>query len=159
MRGKPVLELGCGLGITATAATMVGAHLVATDYSPYSLLLTELTCLLAHQPPPQVRQINWRAADADLLQRSGERWPVVLAADVIYEARDIEPVLTVLGCIVAPNGLVWLAEPGREHARTALNLARARGWQIESTKHTGPWPGGPDGVVHLHKMIKAPAGD
>lgn len=159
IRGKPVIELGSGLGITAAAAIMAGADLLATDYSPHSLQLTELTCLLAGQQPPATRQINWRDPDADVLQPSGERWPVVIAADVLYEARDIEPILALLDRIVTPNGLVWLAEPGRTHARTAVDALRFRGWQVTSTTHTGPWPGSPSVTVHVHTMVKQPFAD
>lgn len=159
-RALPVIELGCGVGITAAAAMMAGANVVATDYSPHSLLLTELTCLINRIPPPALRQINWRSPDADLLQHSGERWPVVLAADVLYEQRDIEPMLATLDRITAPGGLVWLAELGRPHARTAIELARKRGWHIETTSLPGPWPGAnvPDGEVWVHTMVKLASG-
>ena len=159
VRGKPVIELGCGVGITAAAAVMAGADLVATDYSPHSLQLTALTCLLAGQRIPQVRLVNWREPDADVLQPTGERWPVVMAADVLYEARDIEPVLAALDRMVAPDGLVWLAEPGREHAQTAIALAQTRGWDIASTLYAGPWPGSEDVVVRVHKMVKRSLAD
>lgn len=159
VRGIPVLELGCGAGITAAAAIMAGARLVATDYSPHSLTLTALTCLQAGQTRPELRQVNWRAVDADLLQSNGELWPLVLAADVLYEERDISPVLAVLTRIVAPGGAVWLAEPGRRVARTAVNLIRAAGWHIESRIWPGPWLGAShkEGDVSVHKMTRPAA--
>ena len=154
VRGLPVIELGSGIGITAAAAMMVGANLTITDYSPQSLLLAEMTCLRAGQKVPASRQLNWRDPNAHLLQSSGETWPVVLAADVLYEQRDIEPVLAVLDRITAPDGLVLLAEPGRRPASTAITLARERGWRIEKRQHTGPWPDPKeaDVVVSVHSM-------
>lgn len=140
VQGKPVIELGSGVGITAAAALMAGADINITDYSPYSLLLAEINCLRAGQPAPPSRQINWRNHDAHLFQESGEQWPVVLAADVLYERRDIEPVLDVLDRITAPDGMVLLAEPGRQPAKDAMELATRRGWEIKTHKHTGPWP-------------------
>ncbi len=156
VHGLPVLELGCGAGITAAAAMMAGAHLVATDYSPHSLNLTALTCLQADHPLPDLRQVNWRAADADLFQQNGEPWPLVLAGDVLYEDRDIEPVLAVFNRIVAPAGEVWLAEPGRRVARAAVDLARSRGWDVQSRTLAGPWPGTNhvDSDVTVHRMTR-----
>lgn len=156
LRGLHALELGCGVGITAAAAMMAGARLVATDYSPHSLALTALTCLRNHQMVPSLRQVNWRADDADLLQSNGAQWPLVLAADVLYERRDIEPILAVLERIVAPGGSVWLAEPGRHVAHTAVDLARSRGWCVNSHLWSGPWHGANhvEGTVTVHKMVK-----
>lgn len=154
VRGFPVLELGCGIGITAAAAIFSGAQLTATDYSPHSLRLTELTCLQAGVEPPVTRQVNWRKPQADLLQQSGDRWPVVLAADVLYEERDVEPMLSVLERITASGGVILLAEPGRRHAKTALRMARDRGWSIETRTYTGPWPDDEDKstIVSVHTI-------
>lgn len=154
VRNKPVIELGSGVGITAAAAIMAGADLTITDYSAHSLMLAEITCLRAGVFPPPTRQINWRNKAANLLQDSGEKWPLVLAADVLYEQRDIEPVLDVLDRILAPDGLVLLAEPGRRPARVAIDLAKARGWRIDTRQHRGPWPDPKekDVVVSVHTM-------
>lgn len=155
---KPVIELGCGIGITAAAAVRAGARLVATDYSPHSLMLTELTCLLHGVEMPGVREVNWRDPAADLMQAGGSAWPVVLAADVLYEQRDIEPVLDVLERILAPGGTVMLAEPGRRPSKLAIERARERGWRIETRAHTGPWPSRMDTgvVVSVHIMTLPP---
>lgn len=156
VRGLPVIELGSGIGITAAAAMMVGANLTITDYSPHSLLLAEITCLRAGQQIPSTRQLNWRNTQAHLLQDSGSQWPVVLAADVLYEQRDIEPVLHVLNRITAPDGLVILAEPGRRPAQVAIDLARDRGWHIETRVSSGPWPDPRDAevTVSVHFMTR-----
>lgn len=154
VHGLPVIELGSGVGITAAAALMAGADLTITDYSPHSLLLTEINCLRAGQQVPPARQLNWRDPRAHVAQDSGHRWPVVLAADVLYEQRDIEPVLDVLNRITAEDGTVLLAEPGRRPAREAMELASQRGWHIETRTHTGPWsdPKEADVVVTVHSM-------
>lgn len=152
--GKPVVELGSGVGVTAAAAMLAGAQLLATDYSPHSLLLTELTCLRAGLGVPTTRIINWRDPAVDFVQDSGEQWPVVIAADVLYESRDIQPILDVCRRILAPGGTVLLAEPGRHVAQTAIRCAREQGWQIGTRRHSGPWPDQKDKdvVVSVHTM-------
>jgi len=154
VRGKPVVELGCGVGITAAAAMMAGADLTVTDYAALSLVLTELTCLQAGVALPTSRQVNWRDERAHVLQDSGDPWPVILAGDVLYEERDIEPVLMMLEKMLTPDGTVLLAEPGRQPAREAVKRARSRGWQIETSIHRGPWPDPKDKdvVVSVHVM-------
>jgi predicted nicotinamide N-methyase len=151
---RPVLEVGSGLGITAAIAMAHGADLVATDYAPESLTLTRLTCRLHTGQEPRTRQVNWRTPAANLLQDSGAQWPVVLAADVLYEQRDIGPLLDLFDRIVAPDGLVWLAEPGRRPATAALEQARNHGWTAESTAWQADWPDPKDAgvVVRVHQL-------
>ena len=152
--GKPVLELGSGVGITAAIALDAGALLTTTDYAPESLVMTRLTCRLLTGAEPATRQVNWRAPDAHLLQDDGSRWPVILAADVLYEERDIEPVLDVFERVLQPGGLLWLAEPGRRPSRVAIERARERGWEITGTTCEATWPDPKDdGVtVNIHRI-------
>jgi predicted nicotinamide N-methyase len=149
-----VLELGSGVGITAAIALESGAILTATDYAPESIILTRLTCRLLAGREPHTRQINWRAPDANLMQDDGSRWPVILAADVLYEERDIEPVLDVFQRILAPGGFIWLAEPGRRPSSLAIERAASRGWAITTTTLTADWPDPKDeGVtVRIHTI-------
>ncbi len=152
--GQPVLELGSGVGITAAIALKAGAMLTATDYAPESLLMTRLTCRLHTGAEPATRQVNWRVANANLMQDDGSPWPVILAADVLYEERDIEPVLDVFTRVLAPGGVLLLAEPGRRPSTLAVERARERGWTIESTTLEADWPDPKDAgvVVHVHRI-------
>lgn len=157
--GLPVLELGSGVGITAAVALGAGAHLTATDYAPESLLMTRLTCRLHAGNEPVTRQVNWRAANADLLQGDGSPWPVILAADVLYEERDIEPLLDVFTRVLAPGGVLLLAEPGRRPSRLAVERARSHGWEIETAALEAEWPDPKDaGVVVQVHHIRIPRG-
>jgi predicted nicotinamide N-methyase len=60
-------------------------------------------------------------------------WDVVLAADVLYERRNVDELLALLPQL-GPS--VLLADPGRPHAKTFLERAAAT-WRIEQ-----------DGIVH-----------
>ncbi len=158
VRGMPALELGCGIGITAAIGLGAGAELIATDYAPESLLFTCVNCLWHTGREPRTLQINWRDPGEALLDAlladAPEGYPVVLAADVLYERRDIAPLLNLIEKIVAPDGMLWLAEPGRAPAATFLEEASRRGW-ISSAEHWhGPWPDpGDEGVIaRVHQL-------
>lgn len=154
VNGHAVIELGSGVGITAAIALEAGAVLTTTDYAPESLVMTRLTCRLHAGKEPATRQVNWRAADAHLLQEDGARWPVILAADVLYEERDIEPVLDVFTRVLAPGGLLLLAEPGRRPSQIAVERARERGWEVSSTTWEADWPDPKDAgvIVNVHRI-------
>ncbi|HEX5163996.1 MAG TPA: methyltransferase [Thermomicrobiales bacterium] len=147
VRGRRALELGCGLGTTATAALQAGAELTVTDYAEGALALCRVNTRANAGRAPAAMQLNWRRPSDALLELAGVGFPVVLAADVLYEARDIEPLLALTARIVAPGGTLWLAEPGRPIAREFVARAEAGGWRSSQRRHGGPWPDERDGSV------------
>lgn len=140
VRGRRVLELGCGLGVTACAALYAGAELTVADYAPEALAFCRYHALLNTGREPAALRINWRAPSAELLAAAGAGFDALLAADVLYESRDVQPLLNLLERLLAPGGLLWLAEPGRAVARRFVELSRARGWEGPCETHPGPWP-------------------
>ncbi|HYI13928.1 MAG TPA: methyltransferase [Thermomicrobiales bacterium] len=139
VRGQRVLELGCGLGTTAIAALQAGADLTVTDYAAGALSLCRANTLANAGGAPTQLQINWRKPSDEFLTLAGDGFPVVLAADVLYEARDIDPLLDLVQRVVAPGGLLWLAEPGRPIAREFVKRAEGLGWSSDWRAHTGSW--------------------
>lgn len=145
--GQRVLELGCGLGVTAAATLLVGADLVVTDYAAEALALTRYTCAVNAKRLPACFQLNWRHPPASFFAFIGEGFPVVLAADVLYEARDVVPLLALVERLVLPGGLLWLAEPGRTTAAAFVAELHNRGWNDAVETWDGPWPDAGDAHV------------
>jgi predicted nicotinamide N-methyase len=160
LRGLRVLELGCGLGLTAIAALRAGATVLATDYSSEALALCRLNCRREAGSEPDTLPINWRRDNPLGAISSRTKYPLVLAADVLYERRDVQPLLALTRSVVAPGGELWLAEPGREHAARFLEVLRASGWTGEREQFTGPWPDPEDArkgvVVTVHFLHRPP---
>ena len=159
-RGRDVLEIGCGLGVTAVAALRAGADLLVTDYSPEALALCALNTLDQAGALPRSLRVNWRDA-SPTLHAIGRAFPIVLAADVLYERRDVEPLLALIDRVVAPDGELWLAEPGRSPAAQFLESMLAAGWSAESEQCSGPWPDPEDNqkgiTVTIHRLRRSPA--
>jgi predicted nicotinamide N-methyase len=153
-----VLELGCGLGVTAAAALQAGADLLATDYAPEALALCALNTQRITGRAPRLIQLNWRRPRAEFLVEAGAGFPVVLAADVLYEARDVDPLVQLIERIVAPGGVFWLAEPGRKPAARFLDVMREHGWSDVAERWDGPWPDPEDTrkevVVTTHRLTR-----
>jgi predicted nicotinamide N-methyase len=161
VHGRRVVELGCGLGVAAIAALRAGAELLVTDYSPEALAICSLNALDEIGAQPETLRINWRDAGATLHGTAEGGFPVVLAADVLYERRDVEPLLALVGRVVAPGGALWLAEPGRPPAARFLESIRDRGWTDEREECFGPWPDPDDNrkgvVVTIHRLRRGSA--
>ncbi len=156
--GVRALELGCGLGVTAIAALQRDMSLLATDYSLESLALCALNTARNAGRTPVAARVNWREPDAVFLRIVGDGLPLVLAADVLYETRDVGPLRALVERIVAPGGTLWLAEPGRPPARCFVEEMTGAGWLDAVTTCSGPWPDPEDNtkgvVVQVHRMMR-----
>jgi predicted nicotinamide N-methyase len=156
VRGKRVLELGCGLGVTAVAALRAGADLLVIDYAPEALALCAHNTRDQAGREPRLLRINWRDVEQARAALREETFPVVLAADVLYERRDIEPLLALTERVVAPGGDLWLAEPNRVPALLVVETLKTRGWAYETERCDGPWPDPEDNrkgiVVSIHRL-------
>jgi predicted nicotinamide N-methyase len=110
--GLRVVELGCGLGLPSLIAAAKGASVTAVDWSPDAVEL-----LLANAAR---NGLELRAEVRDWREPWDERFDLALAADVLYERRNVEPVLERLREL-APAALVGLA--GRPYEEAFLRDA------------------------------------
>jgi predicted nicotinamide N-methyase len=106
LRGARVVELGCGLGLPSLAAARAGGRVLATDWAVPALdLLRENAA--RNDVQVELARVDWREPE-ELLARAP--FDLVLAADVLYERRNLAPLLDLLPRLADD---VWLADPGR----------------------------------------------
>jgi predicted nicotinamide N-methyase len=135
LRGRRVVELGCGLAVPSIAAARAGATALATDACAEALELAERNAR-ANGVRMETAAIDWTRPD-ELVRRAP--FDLVLAADILYERAAVAPLLALLPRL-APEAL--LAEPGRPAADAFLEQAHRR-WEVETRER---------GVVRLHCM-------
>jgi predicted nicotinamide N-methyase len=121
VRGLHVLELGCGLGLPSLTAALAGAEVLATDWSPTAIALLEENAR-RNDARLETAIVAWAHADA-LAERAP--WDLVLAADVLYERRNVDELLALLPRLQAREILV--ADPGRPHAKGFFERAAGLG--------------------------------
>jgi predicted nicotinamide N-methyase len=116
LKGARVLELGCGLGLPSLAAALAGGRVLATDWSPQAI---ELLHENAERNDAELETaiVDWASPEV-LLQRAP--WDLVLGADLLYERRNVAPLLELLPPLVGGRGELWLADPGRAPAEEFL---------------------------------------
>jgi predicted nicotinamide N-methyase len=119
------VELGCGLGLTGVAAALAGARVTFTDFDCEALAFARANHALNLGSPGRIRLVDWRAPPPDL------EAPLVLAADVLYERRFLEPFVETLRRTIAPEGVAYVAEPGRDIARGTVERLEAEGFERE----------------------------
>ena len=144
LRGQPVLELGCGLGLPSIAAALAGGRVLATDWSPESVVYAATNA--GHNGVEIETAICSWAQPALIVERGP--WSLVLASDVLYERRNVEQLLELLPRLVT-SGEIWIADPGRATAGEFVARARAE-WELDSV----PEPAGP---VTIHRLRRPTA--
>jgi predicted nicotinamide N-methyase len=135
LRGRRVVELGCGLALPSLAAARAGASVLATDADAEAVGLVARNAR-ANGVGVETMRLDWHRPDA-LAARAP--FDLVLASDVLYERQSVAPLLALLPRL-APEA--WLADPGRPAAGAFLEQAHRR-WRVETTAR---------GVVGLHRI-------
>lgn len=120
--GLAVIELGCGLGVPSVAAALGGARVLAVDWAQEALDVTQQNAE-RNGASVETLRADWSKPEP-LLARAP--FDLVLCADVLYEARNVDALLGLLPKLTAE---VLLGEPGRQTAGRFFELAE-RDWEI-----------------------------
>jgi predicted nicotinamide N-methyase len=116
LKGARVLELGCGLGLPSLAAALAGGRVLATDWSPQAIELLRDNAE-RNDAELELEIADWAHPEA-LIERAP--WDLVLGADLLYERRNVAPLLVLLPRLLGARGELWLADPGRAPAEEFL---------------------------------------
>jgi hypothetical protein len=137
-----VVEIGsgaCSLPGIWLARRLTAARIVLTDL-PSLLPLTEANVLaneIGHSNRLEVASLRW-GCEADLRCGAVPLGPdLVIAADVVYFAEDVEPLFATMDALAANTMLVALMpRDGRGYQYDALvvEAAAARDWQVTRAK-------------------------
>ena len=106
--GRTLLELGCGAGLVSTCAALAGYDVTVSDYYDDAIRFAQVNAWRNGATAPIGVAIDWRDLPDTL-----SRYDVVLASDVLYERPYGSFVAKTLAATLAPNGVAWLADPGR----------------------------------------------
>ena len=128
LRGARTLELGCGLGLPSIAAAASGARVLATDWSEDALGFAA-TNARRNDVEIETALCDWAHPDAIVARGP---WDLVLAADVLYEKRNLPLLLDLLPRIVDERGEVLVADPARATAEAFIEAVDLD-WDRRST--------------------------
>lgn len=150
--GARIVELGAGLAIPSLVAARHGARVVATDwYEPALAFVRVNAARLGHAVETML--VDWRDPSPELL--AAGPFDLVVAADVLYEARHVEPLGALIPALAGPSGEVLIADPRRPNACELYARLAADGWR-ESVAEI-PYSGrcdesGP--IIELHSFTR-----
>jgi predicted nicotinamide N-methyase len=122
--GIKAIELGCGLAVAGLAGLLAGMDVTFTDYDETALRFVQLSCAANGLPKARTIALDWRCP-------LDEQFNVILASDVVYEERSIEPIVQLIQAMLAPGGVVLLADQDRVHINQFLATLTGSGFSYE----------------------------
>lgn len=117
------LELGSGVALPSLALRRLGTDAVATDWYMDALRFASVNSERNGLGPLRTLLLDWRDPPEN------EPYPLVVAADVLYEMRNAELLAALLPRVVAPGGRALMADPGRVYLPEFRNRMYALGWR------------------------------
>ena len=135
--GHTAIELGCGIGLPGIAALAAGLDVTFTDYDATALRFAAENARRNGFPNPRTALLDWRTPPV-------ERYDVVLASDLLYEERSVEPLAASIAALMAPGGVALVADNNRPHAPEFKIAIEARGMTWEARPHHMKNDGGYD---------------
>ena len=124
--GLQVLEVGCGLGLSGLVALALGMDVIFSDYDVAALDFAARNARQNGFERFRTLPLDWR------FPPHGLRVPMVLAADVIYEARNIQPLVGLMDVVLSTEGECWLADPDRPYKQDFQTALTDQGFEFEA---------------------------
>lgn len=134
--GTEALEIGCGLGLPGIAALARGLQVTFSDCDATALKFAADNARLNGFHDFRLLPMDWRQPP------EGLRVSLILASDLIYELRHINPIIALLKRVLTPEGVCLLTDQDRLPAYNLREALTWEGFRFESrVLHAGA-PGG-----------------
>ncbi len=133
---QEALEIGCGLGLPGVAALSVGLRVTFSDYDPCALRFAADNARINGFTDFKTRLLDWRNPPPDL------KTPVLLGSDLIYELRNVEPLVCFIKQVLAPAGLGLITDQDRVPAQALRDTLSAQGLDFTTQIMRAGEPGG-----------------
>ena len=104
--GLTALEIGCGVGLPGVVALSLGMQVIFSDYDATAVEFAAQNARDNGFSNFETLPLDWRVPP-DL------QVPLILAADVIYEERNIPPLVAFIQAVLAADGTCLVSDPDR----------------------------------------------
>jgi len=114
-----ILDIGCGGGILSEPLARLGAAVVGADPSASNIAVAQRHAAQAGLA------VDYRSTTAEALAEAGEVFDVVLAMEVVEHVTDVGLFVELVGSMVKPGGLLFIATINRTMKSFALVIVGA----------------------------------
>lgn len=130
------LEVGCGLGLPGIVALSIGLRVTFSDYDACALRFAADNARLNGFDRFDTLQLDWRSPADDL------RAQVILASDLVYELRNVAPIVAFIKKVLLPGGVCLLTDQDRVPAHALKEMLQAEGLAFATKMMRAGEPGG-----------------
>ena len=119
LRGRTILDVGCGGGILCEALAALGADMVGIDPAPNNVVVAK------RHAEANGLEVDYRCTTVEAVAATAERFDAVLVMEVVEHVRDVAAFLRDCASCVRPGGLLVGATLNRTLKSYALAIVGA----------------------------------
>lgn len=129
IKGKHILEVGCGIGLPSLVLQRRRADITACDYHPLAEEFLRHNADLNNLAPIRFFNTPWIGWSMDL-----GRFDLIIGSDLLYE-RDVSGALAgFIGRHAMPAAEVWIVDPDRGNRAAFNRLMLALGFDLSEQR-------------------------
>lgn len=129
LKGRRVLELGCGLGLPSLVLQYRGADITASDHHPLSEEFLNYNTALNNLPIIPYIDLPWSD-----LNPEQERFDLIIGSDLLYEPNHAELLAAVIGELANPTAKVLISCPGRGYRNRFSRFMQDLGFDLDEQR-------------------------
>lgn len=146
------LEVGCGLGLPGVVALAAGLRVTFSDYDATALrFAADNARLNGFFEGFDQLQMDWRNPP------DGVQYPVILASDLIYEIRNVAPLVALVKKLLLPDGVCLITDQDRVPSHVLRDTLQAEGLPFTTQVMRAGEPGGRRVKGTLYRVGRGPA--
>jgi predicted nicotinamide N-methyase len=134
--GQRALEVGCGLGLPGIAALAMGLRVTFSDYDATALRFARDNAVANGFQDFDTLQMDWRFPPEKL------QFPIILASDLIYEMRNVAPLVALVKKMLEPGGVCLLTDQDRVPSHVLRDTLTVEGVPFTTKIMRAGEPGG-----------------
>jgi predicted nicotinamide N-methyase len=134
--GLQALEIGCGLGLVGVVALSRGLRVTFSDYDATALEFAARNARINGYKDFDTLVMDWNHPP------QGLKVPVLLASDLIYEPRNVAPLVALIKALLAEEGVALVTDPDRIPAALFSETLQREGLPFTTQRLRAGEPGG-----------------
>ena len=132
LSGKRVLELGCGVGLPSVVALDRGAEVTASDHYTIALDFARQNVETNTGRGLETIHLDWHSPAGNSLGQ----FDLVLAADLLYEQRNVQALTVLIPDLLGPGGEALVSNPRSRDTPHFHEALKAKGFSHDTSSMT-----------------------
>jgi predicted nicotinamide N-methyase len=129
IRGKRILEIGCGLGLSSLVLKRRCGDVTASDHHPLAESFLQYNATQNQLPHVDYRDLPWEIPDHTL-----GRFDLIIGSDILYERGHAGMIADLLQRHAKPDVEVLITDPGRGNSGSFTRALTGEGYAVHEQR-------------------------